>query len=264
MTEISAAMVKQLRDATSAGMMDCKRALEETAGDFDAAVKLLREKGMASAAKRAGRETTEGRVLVGVEGSAGAIVAVGCETEPVSKNEEFQAFADKALATLLAGGEGALESLEGERTELVAKLGENIRVVGAKKIDGGDGAEFSQYVHPPANKIGVLLKVKGGSPELARQLAMHISFARPTYSSRDQVPSELVEAEREILEKLPDVASKPDDVRGKIVEGMLNKRFYAESVLGEQAWIHDTGLTVDKALAQGGLELVDYAWYSVG
>ena len=93
---------------------------------------------------------------------------------------------------------------------------------------------------------------------------MHISFARPTYSSRDQVPSELVEAEREILEKLPDVASKPDDVRGKIVEGMLNKRFYAESVLGEQAWIHDTGLTVDKALAQGGLELVDYAWYSVG
>ena len=100
-------MVKQLRDATSAGMMDCKRALEETAGDFDAAVKQLREKGMASAAKRAGRETTEGRVLVGVEGSAGAIVAVGCETEPVSKNEEFQAFADKALATLLAGGEGA-------------------------------------------------------------------------------------------------------------------------------------------------------------
>ena len=134
-------MVKQLRDATSAGMMDCKRALEQTAGDFDAAVKLLREKGMASAAKRADRETTEGRVLVGVDGGSAAIVALGCETEPVSKNEEFQAFSEKALATLLAGGEGALEALEGERTELVAKLGENIRVVGSRKLDGGDGAE---------------------------------------------------------------------------------------------------------------------------
>ena len=93
---------------------------------------------------------------------------------------------------------------------------------------------------------------------------MHIAFARPTYRTRDQVPAELVDAEREILEKLPEVESKPADVREKIVEGMLNKRFYAESVLDEQTWIHDTGLTVEKALEQGGLELVDYAWLSVG
>lgn len=264
MTDISAAMVKQLRDATSAGMMDCKRALEETGGDFDAAVKHLREKGMASAAKRADRETTEGIVLTRVDGEVAAIVAVGCETEPVSKNDDFRAFAQAALAAVLGSGEEATAGVEEQRVELTARLGENIQVVGARRMTAGEGEAFSDYVHPPANKIGVLLQVKGGSPELARQLAMHISFAKPTYSSRDEVPADLVAAEREILGKLPEVESKPAEVREKIVEGMLNKRFYAESVLGEQAWIHDTGLTVAKALAQGGLELVDYAWLSVG
>jgi elongation factor Ts len=265
MTEISAAMVKQLRDATSAGMMDCKRALEETAGDFDAAVKLLREKGIASAAKRADRETSEGIVVTRVEDGAAAIVAVGCETEPVSKNEDFRAYAAEVLAAVFERGEEpAAAELEERRTELTARLGENIQIAGARRMAAGGGETFSEYVHPPANKIGVLLEFTGGSPELARQLAMHVSFARPTYSSRDEVPAELVSAEREILVKLPEVESKPADVRDKIVEGMLNKRFYGESVLSEQAWIHDTSLTVAKALAQGGLELVDYAWFSVG
>jgi elongation factor Ts len=263
-TEISAAMVKQLRDATSAGMMECKRALVETDGDFDAAVKLLREKGMASAAKRAGRETTEGKVLVSVAGGAASIVAVGCETEPVSKNDEFLAFAEKVLREVESDGEDVAPALEAERVELSAKLGENIQIVGAKRMHAVAGETFSAYVHPPANKIGVLLKVKGGSTELARQLAMHISWKRPTYASRAEVPLDLIASEREILEKLPEVQGKPDDVREKIVEGMLNKRFYAESVLTEQAWIHDMALTVSKALAQGGLELVDYAWFSVG
>jgi elongation factor Ts len=263
MTEISAAMVKQLRDATSAGMMDCKRALEATGGDFDAAVKLLREKGMASAAKRADRETNEGVVLTRVEGPTGAIVAVGCETEPVSKNEDFLAFAAKVLDTVFEKGEDAVAELDGERVELTAKLGENIQVVGAKRFQTSDGETLVDYVHPPARKVGALVEAKG-SPELARQLAMQLSFARPTYTSRDEIPSELVDAEREILLKQPDVESKPEDVRQKIVEGMLNKRFYAESVLGEQTWIHDPSLTASKALDQGKLELVDYAWYAVG
>ena len=265
MTEISAAMVKQLRDATSAGMMDCKRALEETGGDFDEAVKLLREKGIASAAKRAGRETTEGVVLTRVGGGAAAIVAIGCETEPVSKNEDFRAYAQEVLEAVHEHGEDAAAAeLDQRRTELTARLGENIQIAGARRMSAANGETFAEYVHPPANKIGVLLEFTGGSPELARRLAMHISFSRPTYSSRDDVPVELVEAERAILVKLPEVESKPESVREKIVEGMLNKRFYAESVLGEQAWIHDTSLTVTKALAQGGLELVDYAWFSVG
>ena len=257
-------MVKELRDATSAGMMDCKRALQETEGDFDAAVKLLREKGMASAAKRADRETTEGLVLTQADDAHGTIVAVGCETEPVSKNEDFLAFAHDVLREVHARGEEALEVLEPNRVELAAKLGENIQIVGARRIAAGPGERLVAYVHPPAKKVGVLLDTKGGSPELPRELAMHISFARPTYRTRDEVPSELIDAEREILAKLPEVESKPADVREKIVDGMLNKRFFSESVLDEQTWIHDTGLTVEKALKQGGLELLDYAWFSVG
>jgi elongation factor Ts len=262
-TDITAAMVKELRDATSAGMMDCKRALEETDGDFDAAVKLLREKGMASAAKRAGRETTEGIVLTQGDGSYGTIVAVGCETEPVSKNEDFLAFAQDVLREVHERGEEAVSMLEERRAELAARLGENVQVVGARRIAAGPGELLVSYVHPPARKIGVLVDVRGGSPELPLELAMHIAFARPTYRVRESVPPELVEAEREILEKLPEVTSKPADVRAKIVDGMLNKRFYSESVLEEQTWIHDTNLTVGKALEQGGMELLDYAWLSV-
>jgi elongation factor Ts len=263
-TEISAAMVKQLRDATSAGMMECKRALQETDGDFDAAVKLLRERGMASAAKRAGRETSEGVVLTRVEDDKGTIVAVGCETEPVSKNEDFQAFAQNVLRAVHEQGDEAVSELEDRRADLAGRLGENIQVVGARRLTATGSEYFASYVHPPASKVGVLVKATGGDPALARLLAMHVSFARPTFRTRDEVPPELVTAEREILEKLPDVESKPPEVREKIVEGMLNKRFYAESVLAEQPWIHDTSLTVGKALEQGGFELVDYAWLSVG
>jgi elongation factor Ts len=263
-TEISAAMVKELRDATSAGMMDCKRALQETNGDFDAAIKLLREKGMASAAKRADRETTEGIVLTQTDDERGTIVAIGCETEPVSKNDDFRAFARDVLREVHDRGESAAEMLEERRVELSGKLGENIQVVGVRRMTAAHGETFVSYVHPPAHKIGVLLKVKGGSPELPLQLAMHVAYARPTFSTRDQVPADLVATEREILERSDEVQSKPENVREKIVEGMLNKRFYAESVLGEQTWIHDTNLTVAKALEQGGLELVEYAWYSLG
>ena len=266
MTEISAAMVKELRDATSAGMMECKRALQETDGDFDAAVKLLREKGMASAAKRAGRETTEGVILTQTDDKFGTIAAVGCETEPVSKNDDFQKFARDVLREVHERGEDAVSVLEEHRIELSARLGENIQIVGVRRMSLGSGERFASYVHMGggANKVGVLLKAKGGSPELPRELAMHISFARPTYATRDEIPAELVAAERQILENSDEVRSKPENVREKIVEGMLNKRFYAESVLEEQAWIHDTALTVEQALEQGGLQLLDYAWFSLG
>jgi elongation factor Ts len=226
-------------------------------------MKLLREKGIASAAKRAGRETSEGTVLAEVDGAVAAIVAIGCETEPVSKNDEFQAFAREALAAALSGGEDAVGALDEQRIALGARLGENIQIVGVRRLEAGDGESFATYIHPPG-KVGVLVKTRGGSPELARQLAMHISFSRPSYATRDEVPADLVASEREILAKLPEVESKPANVRDKIVEGMLNKRFFAESVLGEQAWIHEDKLNVTKALAQGGFELVDYAWFSVG
>jgi elongation factor Ts len=263
MTAITAAMVKELRDATSAAMMDCKRALQESEGDFDTAVRLLREKGMAQAAKRAGRETSEGVVLTEADDTRGTIVAVGCETEPVSKNDDFQAFANDVLEAVHEGGEEAAAKLDERRAELTARLGENIQIVGAKQLVASNGESFDTYVHKPANKIGVLVEYTGDA-HLARLLALHISWSKPTYRSREEVPAELVEAERQILAGTDEVQSKPENVREKIVEGMLNKRFYGESVLGEQTWIHDTSLTVSKALAQGGFELVDYAWYSVG
>jgi elongation factor Ts len=263
-TEISAAMVKQLRDATSAGMMDCKRALQETAGDFDAAVKLLREKGMAQAAKRADRETSEGKVDVRIDGSNGAIVAVGCETEPVSKNDDFLAFVAQALETVEAQGDGAAETVEAERVDVAAKLGENIQVIGAKRMEAADGELLSSYIHPPG-KVGALVKTKGGDPQAARSLALHLTFARPTYGTREEVPQELIDAEREILSSAEEVLSKPENVREKIVEGQLNKKFYGESVLTEQTWYRADESTgkVAQVLKERGIELLDYVWYSV-
>jgi elongation factor Ts len=262
-TDITAAMVKELRDATSAGMMECKRALQETDGDFDAAVKLLREKGMASAAKRADRATSEGKVGVTVREGVGAIAAIGCETEPVSNQEDFLSYAERVLETVLEGGDPS--SLEEERAGLAGRLGENIQVVGAKRMEAGAGEELSFYVHGPANKVGALVRTKGGDAAAARSLALHLTFARPTYGTRDEVPADLVEAEREILSNSEEVLSKPENVREKIVEGQLNKRFYGESVLTEQTWYRadeSTG-TVAQYLKEHGIELLDYAWYAV-
>src|SRR5258707_7427787 len=200
MAEISAALVKELRERTGAGMMDCKRALQETNGDMEAAVVLLREKGMASAQKRADRATTEG--LVGYrladDHKKGTMVAVGCETEPVSKNDEFQAFAKKVLEAVDAGGIDAAASLDDERTELSAKLGENIAVAGAARFEAVNGAIVTAYAHPPANKLGVLLQLRGGDAELGRKLAMHIAAFNPQWIGRDHVPDDSVTAERHI------------------------------------------------------------------
>jgi elongation factor Ts len=265
-TEITASLVKELRDATSAGMMDCKRALQETDGDFDEAVKLLRERGMASAAKRAERETTEGKVTVRATERVGAIAAIGCETEPVSKNDEFLGFVKNVIdAVFERGADGATE-LEAERVELAAKLGENIQIVGSKRMEAAEGELLSHYVHAPAGKVGALVHTKGGDPAAARSLALHLTFARPTYSTRDEVPQELFDAEREILSHADDVLSKPENVRDKIVEGQLNKRFFGESVLSEQTWYRADEFTgsVGQFLKERGIELLDYAWYAVG
>jgi elongation factor Ts len=262
-TEIPAALVKELRDLTGAGMMDCKRALVESGGDLEAARQALREKGLAAAGKRAGRETTEGKVVARVQGDKGAIVAVGCETEPVSGNEEFLDFAQHVLDLVSVEGPEAAGSLEEERVELVAKLGENIVVVGAESYEAGEGEVVAEYIHPPAQKIGVLVHAKA-TPELARMVAMHIAAAKPQYLTRDEVPESEVAAEKSVYEKLPEVESKPEEVRGKIVEGMLAKRFFAQSVLLDQAWVHDPNLTVDKALAERGAEVKAFVRYNVG
>jgi elongation factor Ts len=260
--DVSASQVKELRQMTGAPMMDCKRALVEANGDLDEAVRLLREKGLAAAAKRAGRMTPEGRVLARLSGHVGAIIAVGSETEPVSKNDEFLGFAERVMDAVEADGPGAVEQFEEERVGLVARIGENIEVVGAARLEAQDGETLAAYVHPPAEKIGVLVRAQA-SPELARLVAMHISFASPRYVTRHEVPEDEVVAEREILEKLPDLEGKPEDVKSKIVEGRLAKGLFAESVLADQPWIHDPDRTVAQALGEHGAEVREFVRYAL-
>ena len=192
-------------------------------------------------------------MLVEQNGDAAAIVGVGCETDPVSKNDAFQAFAGKALER----GRTAAVPMRPRRSkrsgvELIAQLGENIVVVGGS---GSRAARSRTYVHPPANKIGVLVQLEGGTHELARQLAMHISFAAPEYTSRDDVPEETLAAERQIYLNSDEVQSKPEQAREKIVEGMLAKRFFAAAPGGallEQAWIHDAVEDGGRGAPRGG------------
>ena len=266
MTAISASLVKELRDETGAGMMDCKRALQQTGGDLEAAKRLLREQGMAQAGKRAGRETTEGLVGHRVDADHGTMVAVGCETEPVSKNDEFQAFAQKVLELVDAEGVGAEQKLEDERVELVAKLGENIALAGAARFVTVDGSTVSAYVHPPANKVGALVNLGGGSPDLARGLAMHIAWFAPRWISREDVPAETVATERDILMSSKEVQSKPEQAREKIVDGMMNKRFFAEraGALLDQPWIHEQSKTVAQALGEEGAEVLEFERFGLG
>jgi elongation factor Ts len=261
--QISASLVKELRDRTGAGMMAAKRALEETGGDVEAAQRLLREQGMAAAGKKAGRATTEGEVLATISGKVGALVAVGCETEPVSKNEKFLAFAEAMLEAVEADGREAVAGLEEQRLELIGQLGENIEVAGATRMEAAEGELLAEYVHPPANKIGVLVRVKGGDPAAARRLAMHVSFAAPRFRSVDEVPEEELANERAIYENQADVQSKPEEVRAKIVEGRLRKEFLSGVALSEQSWIHDPSLTAGKALEDAGLEVVEFVRFAL-
>jgi len=260
---IPASLVKELRDATGAGMMECKRALEETNGDVEAARTLLRERGMARAGKRADRATSEGVVLTLVNDEQGTLVAVGCETEPVSKNDEFRLFAQSVLEAVADGGPDAAHQLEEQRLELSGKLGENIVVAGAARLEGHT---LGAYIHPPANKIGVLVQLEGGDPALARQVAMHISFAAPEWVRKGDVPAESVEAERQIYLNSDELAGKPEGAKEKIVEGMLAKRFYAAApggVLEEQPWIHDASQTVGQALAAQNARVLAFERFSV-
>jgi elongation factor Ts len=265
-TTISASQVKELRDATGAPMMDAKRALEETGGDLEAARTLLREKGMAHAAKRAGRTTSEGLVGYRIEETAGTMVAVGCETDFVSSNDEFQAFAKSVLEAVHADGPDAVEKLENDRAALSGKLGENIVIVGAERYEVGAGEVVNAYAHPPANKIGVIVKLEGGTEELARQLAMHISFAAPEWLSKDDVPAETVEAEKQVYLNSDELQGKPEQAKEKIVEGMLAKRFFAMQpggTLTEQPWIHDSAKTVGQVLDEAGARVLAFKRLSV-
>ena len=209
-----------------------------------------------------GGDQAVGLFVVGGHHLGGTLVAVGSESEPVASNEEFISFAEAVLEVVERDGPDGVGGLEEARIELVGILGENIVVHGAARFDVDGDDVVTAYIHPPAQKIGVLVRATS-SLEFARLLAMHIAFANPQYIERDAVPADNVLAERAIYEKLPEVMEKPENIHSKIVEGMLNKRFYSELVLVDQTWIHDDSKTVGQALDQEGAQVREFARYAL-
>ena len=270
MAEISATAVRDLRERTGAGMMDCKKALSEAQGDLDKAVTLLRERGLAKAAKREGRATAEGTVAMALAGAAGALVELGCETDFVARTDDFQALASQ-LAQAVAGDAGlaspaalAAARIGGERAEeriktLAGKLGENVVVKRAVRL-AEPGGWVGGYVHA-GGKLGVLVALRtaarGDAVEaLAKDLAMHVAAADPSPVAVDRagVPAELVAKEREVFAKQAAQTGKPEKVIEKIVEGRIGK-FYAEVCLLEQAFVKDPDQTIEALLARAAKEL---------
>lgn len=268
MANITAGMVRELRDLTGAAMMDCKKALEEAGGDQNAAVDILRQKGLKSAAKKSSRDTNEGRVAAKVagDGLSGAIVGVSCETDFVAATPDFQAFlgvlVETAQEKVRGQGPAAAEALMGSAvaggdelvsvrlTQVVAKLGENMRVSTVARFEVKGGV-VSAYVHHN-HKIGALVAVSTSAPadkagELAKKLAQHICAAKPMCLDRGSVPAEEVERERAVHLGSEELASRPAEMREKIVLGKIEK-FFQASALIEQPWTFDDKLSVQKAL----------------
>jgi elongation factor Ts len=264
MTNITAGMVKDLRDKTGAGMMDCKTALNETQGDMGAAIDWLRKKGISKAAKKAGRAAAEGLVGVAVSGNAGALVEVNAETDFVARNEEFKAFVKSAsnialkeggdLSKLLVASHGA-STVEQTLTELVAKIGENMAVRRCVAISVNPGV-VAAYVHnaasPELGKIGVLVALKSSADKdkltaLARQIAMHVAAAAPLAITPEHLSGDVVERERGVQLELARQSGKPESVIEKMMEGRMRK-FYEETVLLSQTFVIDGETQVGKVL----------------
>ena len=271
MADITAAMVKELRELTGLGMMECKKALEEAGGDMKKAEELLRIKSGAKASKAAGRVAADGAVgtYLSPDAKTGALVEVNAETDFVAKNPDFIAFAQGvsklvaekkpadvgALATLDLGG----ETVENARQKLVQKIGENIALRRFERIESQ--GKLLSYVHP-GSKIAVIVDV-AGDEAVAKDVAMHIAFAKPRFMSRDQVAPEVIAAEKKILEARAAESGKPPEIVAKMVEGGLNK-FLAEITLLGQPFVKDDKLTVQKMLDAKKSKLVAYRFLVVG
>ncbi len=288
MAEITTAQVKELRANTGAGMMDCKHALTETGGDMDAAVAWLRKKGLAAAAKKAGRAASEGLVGIAVDGTAGVVVEVNAETDFVARNETFQDFVRTVAGLALRTG-GDLEALKGaaypqagatvaeQLTGLVATIGENLTIRRAAVLTVESGV-LASYVHtalaPGLGKIGVLVAVEGPAgaanlEALGRHLALHVAAANPQAVSRQDLDPAAVERERDILREQARATGKPDDIVEKMAEGRLRK-YYEDVCLLDQTYVIDGESKVRKALDAasselgGAVKVSDFVRYQVG
>ena len=269
---VTASMVKELRERTGAGMMECKKALVETDGDMEAAVEHLRKSGLAKADKKASRVAAEGKIVLAesAAGTEAVLVEVNCETDFVAKDENFVAFAVKVAQAALESGvtdpaalmelerDGA--SLEQHRQALVAKLGENIQVRRLARLasEGGLGS----YVHHDG-RIGVLVALDGGDEELATGLAMHVSFHNPAYLDAGAIPPEVVEKERQILAAQAEDSGKPPEIVARMVEGRLRK-YLAEITLTGQAFVLDGDVTVSEVLENKGASVKGFIRLAVG
>ena len=257
MAELSAALVKELREKTGAGMMDCKKALNETNGDIEAAVDWLRKKGLAAAAKKAGRVAAEGLVAVASSGNAGAVLEVNSETDFVARNDQFQAFAKATAEIALQGNITDVEALKTAAhpsgksvadtlTGLIATIGENMSLRRVAQLKVGQGI-VSSYVHSPVSpgvgKIGVLVALEstgdaGKLAELGKQLAMHVAAARPEAMTSAELDPAKIEREKAIIAEKAAASGKPPEIVAKMVEGGLRK-YYEEVVLMEQTYVID-------------------------
>ncbi len=259
MAEISAGLVKQLRDLTGLPMMECKKALAETGGDLKKAEELLRIKGSAKASKAAARVAAEGVVGASLspDGKTGALVELNSETDFVAKNDDFLAFAKALADTVVTRELGAAE--EQKRQALVQKLGENITIRRLKRLQAK--GKLALYVHAGA-KIGVLVDYEGPD-ESGKDVAMHIAFARPAYLHKADMPPEAVSEERRIQEARAKESGKPAEIAAKMVEGALNKSLGEKTLLG-QPFIKDDKQTIEKMLASKKARVNAYAFFVVG
>ncbi len=267
---ISASMVKELRERTGAGMMECKRALVETAGDMDAAIELLRKSGKAKADKKASRIAADGRIIVTTDGSKAVIVEVNSETDFVAKDENFVAFAESVAATALGGQAEDVEALmaesgadgkmlEAARTELISKVGENISVRRFARIDAAE--HLGNYTH--GARIGALVSLSGGDANLARDIAMHVAASKPVCIDETGVPAETLEAERRFFTEQAKDSGKPAEIIEKMVTGRMLK-FLKEITLLGQPFVKDPDVSVGKLLSSAGASVTDFLRYELG
>ena len=266
MAAISAALVKELRERTGLGMMECKKALVEAQGDIEVAIEELRKSGQAKAAKKAGRTAAEGVVAVKVadDASFGVLVEVNSETDFVARDDNFLGYVGKVVdaaftrkeadvAALMAG------ELEEDRLALVQKIGENISV---RRIAIVEGGVIGSYVHSN-NRIAVLTKLEGGDAELAREIAMHVAAVSPQVVNKEDMPAELVEKEKEIFAAQAEQSGKPANIIEKMIEGRISK-FLAESSLVEQPFVKDPDITVGALARKAGATVISFVRYEVG
>jgi len=267
---ITASLVKELRERTGAGMMECKKALVETNGDSEAAAELLRTKGQASADKKAGRIAAEGCVEIATDGSKVVVVEVNSETDFAAKDENFQAFAKSAAVAALASAAATVEdlmaaelpeggTLEDARKNLIAKIGENIGVRRFEIINPTGEAGYYQH----GARIGVIVDISGGDDELRKDISMHIAAVSPPYISEQDVPASDVEKERRLLSEQAEQEGKPAEIVAKMVEGRLRK-YLAEVTLTGQPFVKDPDVTVGKLLKQKGATVNSFARVEVG